>query len=91
MRASAGIALWKIAGRTDGVAALAGNLAVNNLVSMNKALATLGEMGSAASPALGAVQHLCKFVNPEIREPAMATLRKIDPETAGSIAPSGKP
>jgi HEAT repeat protein len=88
VRASAGIALWEIGGRTDGATAIAENLSPANWESLHKGLNALGEMGPAAAPAISAVEHLARFIEPEIREPALAALTKINP--TGAMSPSIK-
>jgi RNA polymerase sigma factor (sigma-70 family) len=81
LRASAGIALWKIAGRTDVVAAIAEDLSPGSDWRFEY-LKILGEMGPAAQPAIKVVEHLTRFSNPDIREPALAALSKINPKEA---------
>jgi RNA polymerase sigma factor (sigma-70 family) len=81
VRAAVAIALWKIAGRTDGITAIIESLSPGSS-RMYEGLDALGEMGPAAGQAIGAVTHLTRFVNPEIRDPAVAALNKIVPAAA---------
>jgi RNA polymerase sigma factor (sigma-70 family) len=87
VRADAGIALWKIAGRTDGASALAGMIYPPNQSDnlWGESLKTLAAMGPDAKAAVPALQKLCNFVNKGIYEPALAALQKIDPEAAANV------
>ncbi|HYG35449.1 MAG TPA: HEAT repeat domain-containing protein, partial [Clostridia bacterium] len=87
VRTAAAMALWRIAGRTD-----VAPLLVDNIYpprpgdpSWEKPIQLLGEMGPAATCSLPTLLRLCKFITPEVREPALAALTKIDPEAATAI------
>lgn len=85
VRVRAAVALWRISGHTDGVQVLAENVSSKFMdPTWHQQLEVLGEMGPTAKAAIPALQYLCRFANPEIREPALTTLSKIAPEMAAS-------
>lgn len=94
VRGRSAIALWKIAGRTDGAAEMAANIwPPRNLLGGSESAAwedqlnMLAEMGPAAKAAVPNLQKLCRFVNPDIGPRALAILKKIDPEAAAKVRP----
>jgi RNA polymerase sigma factor (sigma-70 family) len=87
VRGRSTIALWKIAGRTDGAAVVAADLYPPWFEDTNweDLLNALAEMGPAAKAAVPNLQKLCRFVNPDIAPRALAILKKIDPEAAAKV------
>lgn len=91
VRATAAVALWRIGGRTDVAPVLAETLYPPRYCEPNwdDWVATLGEMGPAATGCSPTLQKLCRWGNPEVHPPALEALTKIDPAAAASLR-SGK-
>jgi HEAT repeat protein len=83
------MALWKVAGRTEGATVLSEAIHPPRLddPSWHERLAALGEMGPAAKETVANLERLCSWGNQEIREPALAALQEIDPEAAAKVRP----
>ena len=93
VRGRSAIALWKIAGRTDGAEVMAANIwppgifSSGSSVDLEDQLNALAEMGPAAKAAVPSLHKLCRF-NDQVTGPrAFATLKKIDPEAAATVRP----
>jgi RNA polymerase sigma factor (sigma-70 family) len=85
VRVNAAMKLWTICGRTDGASEIAASLPNLELLDLKKRLDALGAMGVAASSSVPNLQFLTRFADPNIREPALATLEKIDPVAAAEM------
>ena len=86
------VALWKIAGRTDGVAVMAANIwppkypGSSDSADWEDQLNALAEMGPAAKVAVPNLLRLCRHQQtPPIAPRALEILRDIDPETAAKV------
>lgn len=87
VRATAAVALWRIGGSTDAATVLADAIYPPrpDQPGWSEWVATLGEMGPQAANSSQTLEAICRWINPEIREPALEALSKIDPPAAAAI------
>jgi RNA polymerase sigma factor (sigma-70 family) len=87
VRATAAVALWRIGGHADAANVLADAIYPPrpDQPGWSEWVATLGEMGPQAANCSQTLEAICRWINPEIREPALEALSKIDPPAAAAI------
>lgn len=91
VRIRAAIALWRMVKSTEGATILTETIyPPMPSPEWQQHVEILGEMGTGASDSVPALRRLCKFVNPEIREPALAALTKIEATAASGPRLNGK-